>query len=307
MDMRLFSRWTTRNFQDLGFDFSVESPFGGYDLFETRGLWPRALPGAVQVGGEFRTDERRPWQVGPELGVTFQEDGGREYQLEVSGNWTVGSRLSLLGEVEAEWEDDVVAWSSNEPFMRGDRGWMIGSENSSPDELGPDDYVAFDDEGLLGSILEAAEPFDGEGRYFVPVFGARDTRSLDFTVRSTVTFTPRLSLQFYCQLFLARGRYEQFRILRDRDTMLPFDPFPKRDDFAFSNVQVNTVLRWEYRPGSVLYLVWTQGRRAENELNPLAPWGASPYNTPMGRQVSDAFDIIPSNVFLVKLNYTFLR
>lgn len=306
-DMWMFSRWTTRSFQGLGLDLSVENPFGGYDLFETRGLWPRALPGAVQVGGEFQTDERRAWQVGPELGVTFQENGGREYELRVSANWNVGSRLSLFGDVEAEWEDDVIAWSSNEPFMRGVRGWMIGSGNSPPDELNSGDYVFFDDEGLLGGILDAAEPFGADGRYFVPVFGARDTRSLDFTVRSTVTFTPRFSLQFYGQLFLARGRYDDFQILRDRDTLLPFDPFPKRDDFAFSNVQANTVLRWEYRPGSVLYLVWTQGRRAEDELNPLAPWGASPYNTPMGRQVADAFDIIPSNVFLIKLNYVFLR
>ena len=42
-------------------------------------------------------------------------------------------------------------------------------------------------------------------------------------------------------------------------------------------------------------------------MSPLAPWGASPYDTPLGRQVADAFDIIPSNVFLVKLSYTFLR
>ena len=209
--------------------------------------------------------------------------------------------------MEAEWEDDVVAWSSNESFARSEDGWLIGVENDSPEDLEPDDYVVFDDQGLLADLFANIESFDAEGRYYVPIFGQRDTRSVDVTLRSSITFTRNLSLQLYGQLFVARGRYADFQILQDRDTVVPFEAFPKRDDFAFSSVQANTVLRWEYRPGSTLYLVWTHGRRAEDELNPLAPWGASPYATPMGTQIADAFDIIPSNVFLIKLNYTFLR
>lgn len=307
MDMRLFSRWTLRSFQRLGFDVSVENPFGGYDLFETRGLGPRAQPAAVEIGGEFTTDDRRAWEVEPEISLAFQEDGGREYEISIRGNWTVGSRLTLSADIEGEWEDDVIAWSSNESFARGDEGWLIGVETDAPDDLGPDDYVPFDDQQRLDNVFSGVDPFDTEGHYYVPVFGTRDTRSMDVTLRSSITFTRNLSLQLYGQLFVARGRYADFQILQDRDTLVPFEAFPKRDDFAFSSVQANTVLRWEYRPGSVLYLVWTHGRRAEDELNPLAPWGASPYDTPMGTQIADAFDIIPSNVFLIKLNYTFLR
>ncbi len=306
-DMRMFSRWTLRSFQGLGFDFFVDYPFGGYDIFETRGLGPRAQPVAVEFGGEFETDDRRAWRVGPEVSLTFMEDGGREYEVEIRGNWNVGSRLTLSADVEAEWEDDVIAWSSNESFIRGDAGWLIGAEADAPDELGPDDYVSFDDQGSLDNVFRSVDPFDEEGHYYVPIFGPRDTRSMDVTLRSSITFTRNLSLQIYGQLFVARGRYADFQILQDRDTLVPVETFPKRDDFAFSSVQANTVLRWEYRPGSTLYLVWTHGRRAEDELNPLAPWGASPYNTPMDRQIADAFDIIPNNVFLIKLNYTFLR
>ncbi len=307
MDARLFFRSTLRSFWRLGFTGSVDNPFGGYDLFETRGLGPRAQPAAVEVGGEFETDERRAWQVGPEFSVTFMEDGGREYALEVRGTWDVGARLTLSADVEGEWEDDVIAWSSNESFRQDEAGWLIGAEAEAPDELGVDDYVPFDDHNSLATFFSTIDPYDTEGHYYVPLFGSRDTRSMDVTLRSSITFTKNLSLQVYGQLFLARGRYADFQILQDRDTLVPFDAYPKRDDFAFSSIQANTVLRWEYRPGSTLYLVWTHGRRAEDELNPLAPWGASPYNTPIDRQIGDTFDIIPSNVFLIKLNYTFLR
>lgn len=306
-DVRFFSRWTLRNFRGFGVDVFVDYPFGGYDLFETRGLGPRAQPRAIELGGEFQTDDRRAWQVEPEVSLTFMDDGGREYGLQVRGNWDVGSRLSLMADIEAEWENDVIAWSSNESFVRDVKGWRIGLEADAPDGLGPDDYVPFKDRGSLDNVFSSVDPFDADGRYYAAVFGARDTRSMDFTLRGSITFTRNLSLQLYGQLFVARGRYANFQILQDRDTLVPVESFPKRDNFAFSSFQSNTVLRWEYRPGSTLFLVWTHGRRAEDELNPLAPWGASPYDTPMDRQIADAFEIIPDNVFLIKFNYTFLR
>ncbi|MEX2399166.1 MAG: hypothetical protein WD423_00230, partial [Rhodothermales bacterium] len=80
-----------------------------------------------------------------------------------------------------------------------------------------------------------------------------------------------------------------------------------RDEFSFGRFTANTVLRWEYRPGSRLYLVWTQGRRANRSLNPLDPLGDSPYAASVGDQFSNTFDVFPDNVFLIKLDYTFLR
>ena len=307
LDMRLFSRWVTKRYQQLGFDFSLENPFGAYDLFETRGLGPRAQPVSIELGSEFQTDERRAWQVEPEVSLAFEEDGGTIYSLSIRGSVDVGSRLTLMADVEGEWEDDVVAWSSNESFRRDEEGWSIGTEANAPNNLSRDDFVGFGDREHLDNVFSHIEPFDVDGHYYVPLFGARDTRSMDFTLRSSITFTRNLSLQVYGQLFAARGRYSAFQVLQDRNTLLPLASFPKRDDFAFSSAQATTVVRWEYRPGSTLYLVWTHGRRAENELNPLAPWGASPYNTPLDTQIADTFDIIPDNAFLIKVNYTFLR
>ena len=48
------------------------------------------------------------------------------------------------------------------------------------------------------------------------------------------------------------------------------------------------------------------GRQADEMLNPLAPWNASPYDRSFDRQFKDTFNIFPQNVFLIKLNYTFL-
>ena len=186
-----------------------------------------------------------------------------------------------------------------------DGGWSIGRTSGRP-VTDPDDLTPFDDGGMLDAILDGVTPI-GSGQYFVPVFGRRDTRALDLTLRGAYTFTPNLSFQLYSQLFVAGGRYGNMEILRDRDDLVAFDAFPKRDDFSFSSVLSNAVLRWEYRPGSALYLVWTHGRQVEDELNPLAPWGPSPYQRSIGGQIGDAFDIIPANVLMLKLSYTFLN
>jgi hypothetical protein len=53
------------------------------------------------------------------------------------------------------------------------------------------------------------------------------------------------------------------------------------------------VLRWEYRPGSALFLVWSQGR------NHFVQDGAFD----LGRDVGDLFGEAPENVFMVKLSY----
>lgn len=302
----LESTWPLHTFQQIGLRLSAEYPFGGYDLYETRGLGPWAQPASIQIGGEFETDDRRAWEVEPEVDVALHDDGGRTYTAGLRGNWNIGSRLTLSANIEAEWENDVTAWTSNETFARTGTGWAIGRKSTAPDQLEPGDLELLPDQNRLDAILADVDPFGAGSQYYVPVFGGRDTRSLDLTVRSSITFSPGISLQFYGQLFGARGRYTDFHILQDRDTLEPFPTFPKRDAFSLSSLQVNTVLRWEYRPGSTLYLVWTQGRQEDDRLSPLAPWGPSPYQVPTGRQLAETFSIFPRNVFLIKLDYTFL-
>ncbi len=299
------SRWTLAGFQTIGLDFGVDDIFGGYNQFETRGLLPWANPFGVDFEIDFETDARRNWQVGPGVEMTFFDNGGREVAVGLDGQWNAGARFSLAGEIAGEWEQNVVAWSGNESFWQLGDNWLIGTEADAPDELGAADYIPVENGASLAEILSPLTPFDTDV-YYASVFGTRDTRSVDFTLRGTVTLTPKLSVQLYSQLFAARGRYGDFQIQQDRDILADFDAYPKRDEFSFSSLQSNVVLRWEYRPGSSLFLVWTHGRRAENELNPLAPWNGSPYNQSLNDQFGNTFDIFPENVFLFKLNYTFL-
>ena len=104
----LGSRWTFQNFQAMILGFEYENPFGGYDLYETRGLLPWSQPGSFAVQGQFETDERRNWQVEPGVDLTFYGNGGAESEVSLEGQWNVSNRLSLSGEIAGEWGRDVL-------------------------------------------------------------------------------------------------------------------------------------------------------------------------------------------------------
>lgn len=303
LSLEVGTNWVLRGFQRIELSVEGENPFGGYDLFETRGLGPWAEPASAKVGVEFTTDSRRNWEIEPEMAYTAMEDGGRSYSGGLRGNVDVGTRLSLSANVEAEWERDVTAWSANEALRQTEEGWQIGTES----RRNPPGYVSLGP-SQLDQTLQGTTPIDtSPSRFFVPVFGKRDTRSIDITTRGTITFTPQLSLQLYGQLFVAQGTYDRAQILRDRDTLVPFDAYPKQNEFAIQSLQSNSVLRWQYRPGSTIFLVWTHGRRASPRVNPLARQEGSLYERSFRDHVADALDVFPRNTFTLKISYTFLR
>jgi hypothetical protein len=61
-------------------------------------------------------------------------------------------------------------------------------------------------------------------------------------------------------------------------------------DFNFKSLRLNTVLRWEWRPGSALYAVWTQARESS----------ANPAGADLGRDLDDLFASPSTNVFEIK-------
>ncbi|MFW6205669.1 MAG: hypothetical protein ACOC5I_00385, partial [Gemmatimonadota bacterium] len=64
-------------------------------------------------------------------------------------------------------------------------------------------------------------------------------------------------------------------------------------DFNVVSLRGNAVLRWEYRPGSTLFLVWQQQRYDRRSFGDLD----------LARDRADMVDIDPDNVFIVKMNY----
>jgi hypothetical protein len=120
------------------------------------------------------------------------------------------------------------------------------------------------------------------------VFAAIDQTQVTLTTRVNFILTPRASLRVFMQPLLATGAYSGFKSLAAPRTF-DFNELASIDglgitnpDFNFKSLRVNAVFRWEFRPGSTLYVVWTQEREDFSHPGDSAP---------------------PNDVFLVKLTY----
>ncbi len=136
---------------------------------------------------------------------------------------------------------------------------------------------------------------DGDGKDDHFVFGEFTNNTLDLTTRANVIFTPTLSLEFYMQAFVTVGEYEDFKELA-RPESYEFTPYPDVDfdpNFHNRSLRSNLVLRWEYRPGSTLFLVWSQSRGASDKDTDFRPLES------LGHSFTDT----GKNVFFAKLNY----
>ena len=129
------------------------------------------------------------------------------------------------------------------------------------------------------------------------VFGHLEQRTVGLTARINYTVTPRLTLQIYAQPFVAAGDYSNFKQLtngranRYEDRYAAYN-YASNPDFNYRSFRSTNVLRWEYRPGSAIFVVWQQGR--EDFAND----GALRY----GGSLSDLFATPATNVFLVKFS-----
>jgi hypothetical protein len=154
------------------------------------------------------------------------------------------------------------------------------------------------------------------------VFADIKQRTLITSIRLNWTFSPTVSLQTYVRPFISTGEYTNLKELTkprthdfdrygedvgtineengdyiiDPDGNGSSDSFSFSDpDFNFRSVQGNAVFRWEYMPGSTLFLVWQQQR------DDFVGMG----NFNVGRDLEGLFSAKPTNVFLVKLSYWF--
>jgi hypothetical protein len=125
-------------------------------------------------------------------------------------------------------------------------------------------------------------------------------RTSAITTRLNYTITPTLSLESYLQPFVSTGYFTDWRALDDgraKDRDARFRSYTDRgapQGFRFGQMRTNNVVRWEYRPGSVLFFVWTQGRDASDP---------DPNNFGVTQGFSRIFERRPDNVFLIKASY----
>ena len=134
-----------------------------------------------------------------------------------------------------------------------------------------------------------------DGHY---IFGRIDQKTVGIRLRFNYTVTPALTVQMYAEPFVSGGDYADFRELvngRSKEVSGRFAPYAYGGDpdFNYRSFRTTNVLRWEYKPGSTLFVVWQQGR--ENTITD----GSFDF----GRDFKGAFEAPGRNVFLVKWAY----
>jgi uncharacterized protein DUF5916 len=249
----------------------------------TRGGPLAASPAGWVTDASVGTDNRRPVSLTATVSYTTNEAGGWRLSASPAVEWRPSGAISL--------------------------------------SLGPDYLAGRDAAQYVTQVSDTNATMTFGARY---VFARLVQHSLDAALRVNLTFSPTLSFQLYAQPFVFTGDYQVFEELRaprtysfnvygrDNGSTIRYDPaaqqYTVHPDAAFPNdslqfgnptfrdrsLRSNAVLRWEYRPGSTLFVVWTQSRFAEV---------VDPEFAPAHYLGHEMFRDRPTNVLLVKVNY----
>ena len=178
--------------------------------------------------------------------------------------------------------------------------------------------------GIQNSELQYVTTPESNGEP-VYVFGKLDQKTLSMTFRINYTINPELSVEYYGQPFVSAGKYTGYKKITSPDAdrfseryhlytndeisynsadnvyeiIENEDPATKysfgNPDYNFRQFRSNLVVRWEYSPGSTLYLVWSQDRTSSDSNGIFA----------YGNDMKNLFNVVPYNVFLLKFSYWF--
>jgi hypothetical protein len=245
-------------------------------LSELRGGPSMKIPGNVSFNGNLHSDSRRRLSGGlGGSGVHFDDGAGSE-----SSAWT------------------YLAWRPSNAI----RGEISPEYSRSRPDL---QYIETTDRS-------------GEPAY---VYGSLEQETFNVELRLDYSITPRLTVQYYGAPFVSAGTYSGFKRITDPRADRYEDRFVRLDgvttpdpaggawlvdededgaadysfgdpDFNVRDFNSNLVVRWEYSPGSSLYLVWSQSR-----------FGFEPDGRfDVGRDLDRLFDEHPHDVFLIKIN-----
>ena len=240
--------------------------------------------------------------------VSLNSDGRRA--AVASGNFSWGS-------------DDGGGWN-----RRAQLNLSARFEETLQLNIGPSYSWSFSPAQYLTQIDDPFAEATHGTRY---VFAGLDRTTLSLETRVNLTFSPTLSLQLYLEPFISIGDFGApqelgapgtFDFLEygeevgtvahtveghydvDPDGDKPAAGFRVFDqDFSFRSLLGNAVLRWEWRPGSTVFLVWQQ--RRINSIIGQGPLGSPPGvgTFDLARDTGEMFDVAPDNIFMIKVNY----
>ncbi|MEX0893258.1 MAG: DUF5916 domain-containing protein [Gemmatimonadota bacterium] len=279
----------------------------GRTTLSFRGSFTNYWGGNVSLTRSFEAFDDRLTRGGP---MAFDPAG---YNVRMDLNSDSRKALSLRGNLNRSWGDSG-GWrnaASVTLTARPAENWSV--------TVGPDVSRSRTSAQYVTSVADEHMPSTYGRRYiFAPI--QQTTVSMD--TRLNVNFTPALSLDLYAQPFVSTADYGEpmqlaaprsydFEVFgtdvgtlsydaeQDRYAIDPDGSGPARG-FTFSNrdfnrrsLRGNAVLRWEWRPGSNLFLVWQQSRSRRLDTGEFS----------LERDVRGVFDSAPESMFMLKVDY----
>jgi len=298
----IFRQMSVNMNQWTGWDFGGNNTYGG---------------GNTSINGEFKNY----WYfgIGTNLdannrsnsmlrgGPTMKTPGDYNYWLSLN---TDGRKKIILG--------------ASYTHVNGFLNWMKDDSYSLSIEYRPSDALKFTLSPSLDlsktqlQYVTAVE--DNNPKY---ILASLNQKTLSFSFRFDYCIAPNLTIQYYGQPFISSGKFKDFKKVTSSKADSYYNRFhtfntdeiafdesngiynvdEDKDgvtDYSFANPDFkvmdfisNLVLRWEYVPGSTLFLVWSQNRSGLNPTNKFIPQ----------KDINNLFNIYPYNVFLIKFSY----
>ena len=269
------------NYWSAALHYDYETP--KYSHYLTRGGPMAYYPAGTTYSGLVGSDSRRPLVFKLSGRLRTHPSGGYNWTVEGGLTWKPRTNISLSVVPSYTWR------YSNGEWVRA--------------VVDPLKVETYGTRYILADIIQKTLPVE---------------------IRLNWTFTPRLSLQAYLQPFVGSGDYRRFKELKaartfdfnffgeyDSSTIAfangiytvdpdgaagPAPPFTfSNPDFRLRSLRGTFVLRWEYRPGSMLYFVWTQKRADTSQDGEHDLWD----------DLGAIFRAPGENIFLLKFSYRF--
>ena len=263
-----------------GTGFGLNRSWGGYSPSQNRGGPMLRTPGNRSYWGYVDTDGRKKIVLGLNFWHFENADNVHGSEMQPQLTWRPKQNIQLSSSVSYNYLKDTWAW--------------IGT----------------------------AEDDDGTTQY---IWSSLNQKTISLILRADLTLTPNLTIQYYAQPFFTAGDYFDLMHVNDPDALdynrrftkygdqisynsdteeydvdrnldgVPEYSFSGNVDFNYKQFRSNLVIRWEYRTGSALFLVWSQGFTDYEEFQPFG----------LRQDVRNLFRNDGDNVLMIKLSHMF--
>jgi hypothetical protein len=323
-----FQQESDRLFSYAYLNYRDNEPGGGLQSFRINGslyqisnLEPRLLTWGGNLNGGLKTADY--WDM--YVGTNYNVNRWSPRELRGGPALRADNSVSIFSGINSDSRKPIqISANANAGGTAASDSWYAGANidvrwqaRSNLDlSVGPNFSIAEDDQQYVG---ELADMMDNSHYIFARI--RQVTTAL--TMRVAWTLTPRLGFQLYAQPFVSTGAYGQYKdidqpgakkygdrayeyglgdievtndgvnVFRDRSGKNSYGF--SRPDFSFSELRSTAVVRWEYRPGSTVFAIWSHGQSQSDENGRFS----------IGRNVKALSKADSEDVVMVKANYWF--